>query len=168
MRRLLAFLIFAVIIFAVYLGFATLSRQEANSAVVYFYRHDKLYPAKRSIDEDPKELIALTELFDGPTAAEKKLNIQTMLPPQLDLQRMVFLENGVLELWLNEELLKISGGYNAINGMLKQIVFTATQIRGINSVSFRVNEITGNKLVIGGEGYIIDRPLDQAYFEGKY
>ena len=94
-----------------------------------------------------------------------------MLPPKLRLEGVQDLQggpDGTVVLIFNDELLKISGGHNAIDGVLRQIVFTATEIHGIKAVRFKVFGHESNTLVIGGEGYTVDRPLSRADFTGEY
>ncbi|MDR1997440.1 MAG: GerMN domain-containing protein [Candidatus Margulisbacteria bacterium] len=147
-----------------YLGMERLLYASENRARVYFYYNEHLRPIACQIDGNPLDT-TLRELLRGPDAAARAKNIQTMLPADLQiLDRRV--ENGVLILTFNDALLKLSGGHQAIDSALKQIVFTATQIKGIKAVSFRIQDFAGQTLVIGGEGYIIDRPLDRAYFKG--
>ena len=177
MFRLLSFSVVGVIILFVCLGFirllGLLEVEEAQNTVqVYFYRHEKLYPVKRPVPGGmAKETVALRELFTGPTLEEKSNLIQTMIPAGLKLHSVGYEpdktgDGRILILGFDEAFLKISGGHGSIDGTLKQIVFTVTQIKDIKAVSFRLQGSSANVLVIGGEGYIIDRPLDRDYFKG--
>jgi spore germination protein GerM len=145
-----------------FLGLERLLYVDENKTLVYFYYNEHLRPVECEISGNPLDT-ALSALLRGP--GKDRPNIQTMLPPGLQiLGRRI--EHGVLILTFNSELLKLSGGHQAIDAALKQIVFTATQIKGIKAVSFRIQDRAEKTLVIGGEGYIIDKPLDRAYFKG--
>ncbi|GBR75933.1 hypothetical protein NO2_0558 [Candidatus Termititenax persephonae] len=166
MRRLFFLLLVSLAIMGFYLGFGVLSGPD--TVTVYFYRYEKLQPVRRTRQNDlPKATVALTELLAGPTTEERSNRIQTMLPPQLQCKSWSK-ANDILILDFNQELLKISGGHNVIEGALKQIVFTATEIKGIKAVRFQVENQRGGTLVIGGEGYTIERPLGRDYFAGEY
>jgi len=165
LRFVLIIAVFLVSIIS-YLGLERLLYVDENKAQVYFYYNEHLRPLECAIDSGSSPLdTALRALLRGPDAEAKAKNIQTLLPPDLQITER-HLENGVLTLTLNDALLRMSGGSQNIHSALRQIVFTATQIKGIKSVSFRVQGFTGSALVIGGEGYIIDRPLDRNYFKG--
>ena len=168
MRTLWLILSAATLFIFVGLGLIFLSTPSEDKVTVYFYRYDKLYPVKRSLNsiKAPEEVAALGALFRGPTTEEKSNRMQTMVPPNLRPTGIEREENSVLLLVFDDDLLKISGGSNVINGALKQIVFTATEINGIKAVRFQVNSQGSETPVIGGEGYTIDRPLDRAYFKG--
>ena len=167
MRKLLLFLFLGIVIIFAYLGFNILTHEDA--VTIYFYRYDKLYPVKRSAQPDMQmktAVFALSALFEGPNTEERSNRIQTMIPSNIRCVVPSGEKNGVLVLVFNEALLNISGGHNVIEGMLKQVVFTVTEIQGINAVRFQVLNQENETLVIGGEGYTIDRPLDRAYFKG--
>jgi spore germination protein GerM len=170
MRRRLLILLVAVAAIFIYLGWFFLSPRSNNGAeiTVYFYRYEQLYAAKRVLPDNVFPIsAALQELFAGPNTEEKSNRVQTMIPTGLKW-RDFSVEKDVLVLNFNEPLLQISGGHNVIDGMLKQIVFTATEIKGIKAVRFQISGQPEQTLIIGGEGYTIDRPLDRNYFAGEH
>ncbi|GBR74675.1 hypothetical protein NO1_1809 [Candidatus Termititenax aidoneus] len=168
MRRLLILLIVGAAVL-IYLGlFFSRPQNSGTDITVYFYRYEQLYAAQRVLPDNVFPIsAALQELFAGPNTEEKSNRVQTMLPAGLKW-RDFSVEKDILVLNFNEPLLRISGGYNVIDGMLKQIVFTATEIKGIKAVRFQISGQPEQTLIIGGEGYTIDRPLDRNYFTGEH
>jgi spore germination protein GerM len=137
----------------------------APAVSVYFFYHERLYPVQRTLaaDEHPLKR-ALVELINGPRAEERKQGLQTLLPQGLAIKQMT-LADSKLTLYFSKEILAVSGGYETIEGMLKQIVYTATNIPGITSVTIRVVGHPNSALALGGEGYIISAPLARDYFK---
>ena len=139
--------------------------QPNNNLYVYFYYHDKFYPAKRNVSGLANRLdYILTELWKGPNASEKQRGIITLLPADLILLDHT-LSNGTLCLTFNDKLLKIAGGNAIVEGLLKQIVFTCTQFLNVQDVKFKVAGYQNNTLIIGGDGYTISAPLNREYFK---
>ncbi|MDR1453287.1 MAG: GerMN domain-containing protein [Candidatus Margulisbacteria bacterium] len=169
MRRLLLILLVSGAVIFTYLGLFFLSARGGGEKItVYFYRYEQLYAAGRVLPENVLPIsAALQALFAGPTTEEKSNRVQTMIPAELQW-RDFSIEKDILVLNLNEPLLRISGGYNVIDSMLKQIVFTATEIKGIKAVRFQISNQPEQTLIIGGEGYTIDRPLGRNYFAGEH
>ncbi|GBR77361.1 hypothetical protein RDn1_020 [Candidatus Termititenax dinenymphae] len=166
MKKLLLVLVVGIAVIFAFLGLEHL--QNSTDITIYFYRSEQLYPVRQArLNDLPPLEATLTALFNGPTTAEKSLRLQTLIPE--NIRPLNYSINGeVLTLVFAEDFLLLSGGHHVIDGMLQQIVFTVTEIKGIKSVRFQIENSRSNTLIIGGEGYTIDRPLSRVDFTGAY
>jgi spore germination protein GerM len=69
-------------------------------------------------------------------------------------------DGSILIINFNKGFLAYGGGSSRIQAAIAQIVYTMTEISPIRQVKFLI-EGSGDELVIGGEGYVIDRPLSR-------
>lgn len=97
-------------------------------------------------------------LFDGPDTALQKKGYYTALPPQLRLQSYA-LEGETVILKLNDGFDQMTGGSSQIRAAVAQLVYTVTAQKGIRKVLLTVAGREGQPLVIGGEGFVIDKAL---------
>jgi spore germination protein GerM len=171
LRRFFSLGILLVIFGAVLTGLFVIKdkniSQQKDTVNVYFYYQERIYPVARKVEsgENPIKL-ALIELLNGPTMEERTRGLQTLLPRQVQIKELA-LQDGILEIYFNEALLQISGGHSLIEGILSQVVYTATAFKEIKAVKFRIAGKPDGQLVLGGEGYIIDAPLTREYFMGR-
>lgn len=92
----------------------------------------------RTVSRDatsPDEL--LTQLFEGPNAAERSAGLTTALPPDIALASPIRLEAGVMRIDLDSDL--ASAG-SELPAAVAQIVFTASQLPGVERVQIWVND----------------------------
>lgn|GEM_PF-3540953 len=133
--------------------------QKEPAIKVYFLKEDKIFAVKRPLKgkEQPFKK-AFEELLAGPTQAETQQGITSYLP--LGLKLLGFWREGpVVILNFNRELENYGGGTSRLQGMIAQIVYTATEIPGIEKVWIWME---GEKeLILGGEGLVLDHPLSR-------
>jgi spore germination protein GerM len=164
MRRLLFLLIISLITGVIGSGFFIMNKKETNAVHVYFYYQDRLISVSRQVaPDDNKAKLAIIALLNGPHAEEQTRGLFSLLPKGLQVSE-INRQGKTLTVYFSKELLTVSGGYEQINGMIKQIVFTLTDLPGITSVGFRITGHPNAALALGGEGYIISAPLTRDSF----
>lgn len=133
---------------------------EERSQNIYFIKDGKARPAKRNIKEG-KDLLsqALNELVKGPTDAEYNAGYMTGLPEGCKVLA-IKIKGGTAEIIFNQKLENFRGGAGEVETMLAQIVYTAADIPGVNKVLIKIKG--RNEVVLGGEGFVIDRPLSRS------
>jgi spore germination protein GerM len=140
---------------------------QGNSVFVYLYFNDQLYPVRRPLPVGLDPLTqSLQELMNGVTEKEAKRGLVTQIPLGLTISS-VELHNGVAHIFFGPELLKISGGAAQIEGILSQVLYTATRFPQVKSIVIRITGKTQCALALGGEGYIIDGPMTKDYFKRR-
>ena len=97
----------------------------------------QLRTVQRETGGDPETL--LTELIGGPNSAEFQEGYRSSIPPTLVL-RSVRVDDGVAQVDVNDAMLDLSGG--DLTDAVAQIVFTASEIPGAESVLIRVDGAT--------------------------
>lgn len=169
MIRFLNFLIFTIVLALIIYGGIFISKNTGTADTgtkIYFFYRGNLHPVSRDFGQiSEQELLskALSDLWAGPNEKEKKQGIISLIPKDINIQELA-LTDGILKIKLNKLFLNLSGNAQ-IEGILKQIVFTMTQFSGIQAVDFNVEGNRGGTLIIGGEGYTINRPLNREYFK---
>ncbi len=136
-----------------------------TSIKVYFAYHEKMQPAARTAPAGTKALLkaALESLVAGPTASEKAAGLVTMVPAGTKL-RGVRLSGTVATVDFNAAFAS-GGGSLSMTDRLAQVVYTATQFPGVDSVSLQLD---GKDIkVLGGEGIIVDHPRTRRSCEGE-
>lgn len=114
-----------------------------------------LSPVARRVKGEVSVQQAMTELIKGPTAAEKRRGLLTAVPPGLRV-RSVTVKNRIAEIDFNEAIEQNAAG-SILIGRLDQIVFTATELGGVDSVIIKINGRQRQSL--GGDGLSIGGPL---------
>ena len=104
---------------------------------------------------------AIRALLEGPTADERAAGMVTNIP-----EGTIFLglsiEDGVATVDLSKEYASGGGSWSMIT-RLAEVVFTLTQFPTVDGVNFKLDgEPVG---VFGGEGFILDHPLDRREYE---
>jgi len=131
---------------------------------VYFFKGDQLKSVARVMpDEGSRLKFALEQLFLGPNSKEKEDGFFTQIPADLNYQD-IRLSPSLAVIVFDETFRMVSGGTAMINGMLAQIVYTATQFDTISYLNFEL-ENKQYPIIIGGEGIIIDQPLSRQDFK---
>lgn len=135
----------------------------ATSTVrVYFSRDEKMAAATRVVPRTAQlGAAAMKALLEGPTAEEKDVGMVSCVPEGTTFLGLD-IKNGVATVNLSQEY-GSGGGSLSMFTRLAQVVFTLTQFPSIDGVRFKLD----GKLVdtLGGEGIIIDEPLDRADYE---
>lgn len=172
LRQIFSFFGLFLVIVLVYYGLNVVQQKtpetaQGNNVFVYMYFNDHLYPVRRPIamDIDPLSQ-ALQELMKGLTDNEAKRGLVTQIPIGLTIHA-VELHDGVAHIFFGPELLKISGGAAQIEGILSQVVYTATRFPQVKAVVIRIKDKPQCALALGGEGYIIDGPITKDYFRRR-
>lgn len=96
-----------------------------------------LRTVQRNTDNDAQTL--LTELISGPNPAEFDAGLRTAIPQTLELHS-VRVDAGVVQVDLSDALFDLSGG--ELTQAVAQLVFTASEIPGAESVLIRVDGAT--------------------------
>ena len=126
--------------------------------LVYFsYAGDRALGVERTAEHPgPAYEVAITELLDGPTAAELETwpVLGTQIPDGTSLLSVTLLD-GVAWVDLSREF-ESGGGSWSVTARVAQIVYTLTQFEVVQGVRF---SIEGEHVrVFTGEGLILDRP----------
>jgi spore germination protein GerM len=124
---------------------------------VYFFQGEKIAAVERPLKPDAPALQqAMAQLLAGPLPAEKAQGLVTQIPAGARLlQARVKDETAILD--FNRRLEGYGGGTARLEGMINQIVFTATEVPGVTKAWIWVE---GEKeIILGGEGLVLDRPL---------
>lgn len=130
----------------------------AKGAVrVYFLKQEKLFPVERKIlAGETAEEAAIRGLLKGPARTEKEKGAISHVPAGTKM-KAVSKENGIAFVNFSKELEQYEGGAEETLSMVSQIVYTLTDIPGIKKVRILVDG--SSEVVLGGEGYVIDKPL---------
>lgn len=133
---------------------STTPTKERVPVVVYFSYKEKMQPVQRYAPAGTVGVLkaALTELFKGPTKAEKAAGLSSQIPSGTKLNSVAIRGNTAI--------VDISSKYASGGGSLSmmnrvaQVVYTSTQFKTVAAVEFRMN---GNPLkTLGGEGVVLD------------
>ncbi len=129
---------------------------------VYFTRGDKLGVSTRQIPATKAiATAAVRELLKGPNAGEKSYGLGTTVPDGTQL-RGVSVSNKVATVDLTGTF-ESGGGSLSMTMRLTQVVYTLTQFKTIESVRFSLD---GKPVsVFGGEGIMLDKPLNRLSYE---
>ncbi len=130
-------------------------------ASVYFLDGEHLSPAHRRVVPPGTAAGAVRALLTGPSAAERAAGRGTAIPPGTALRGLsVHAATATVDL---SGRFDDGGGSASLRARLAQVVFTVTQYPAIQRVSFALD---GKPVkVFGGEGLILDHPVNRADFE---
>jgi len=133
------------------------------SVKIYFFKDGKLAYVKRPIEKNAEPLsVAFTGLLKGPTQKEIRSGYFSEIPKNTKITEII--KNGTLiELTFSKELANYGGGSARVLGLVTQIVYTFTEIKGINKVKINIED--KDEVVLGGEGLVIDKPLGREDFK---
>lgn len=134
---------------------------------VYLTRGEKIGVAGREVDAaktiEGQALAAMQALVKGPTTAEKEWGLGTTIPDGTTVNG-VSIKNGTATVDMSSQF-QSGGGSLSMLLRVTQVVCTLTQFREVRNVAFALD---GKKVeAIGGEGVIVDPPVDRADFEGQ-
>lgn len=141
---------------------------DTTSVRVYLLRGEKIGVGGRQVDASSDDVAALAEaalneLMIGPTVEEREFGLASAIPTGT-MVNGVTIDNGVATVDLSQDF-QSGGGSLSMLLRVTQVVCTVTQFDEIESVAFA---ITGKKVdTIGGEGVVVDPPVNRADFEGQ-
>jgi len=126
---------------------------------VYFFKDSRLSAVSRTIPtiEDPL-MIAISALMEGPSASERAEGYTTEIPAGTQARR-VGREGNVAIIDFNSNLGRYEGGGARVRGLLAQIVYTASGVRGIKLALIKLQG--QDYFELGSEGYVVDHPLER-------
>lgn len=123
----------------------------------YFFQNEKLVPVeRRQVPDRPLLTQAIEALLAGPTDEEKRSGLTTALPAGVKL-RLAKADRSLAIVDLSRSLENYGGGSAKLEGLIAQLVYTATAVRGIDRAWIWVEG--EREVVLGGEGLVLDRPL---------
>lgn len=124
---------------------------------IYFLQGEKLIRVDRPLMNNQDPLAAAArELMRGPTAEEKAAGLFSEIPAKAKIQK-VGREDRTALVSFNPELEKYGGGSARVQGLIAQIVYTFTEVPGVEKVRILIGK--KGEVVLGGEGFVIDKPL---------
>jgi len=125
---------------------------------VYFFQDKELVPVQRelSTNENPV-VIAIDLLLKGPNEQEAANGLTTKIPAGTR-SKNVDVEGHTAIVDLNSTLVEFEGGTAEARGIVAQIVYTVTGVRGIKQV---ILKLQGSDQFVIGPGYVIDHPLER-------
>jgi spore germination protein GerM len=153
----LAWIVGAIVILVAL--FFILQVLQPSSLKVYFLRGEKLMAVNRSLPEgaDPL-LVAAHELTRGPNKAERAEGLFSEIPAKAHIIK-IEKRDQVAVVSFNKELKKYGGGSARVQGLIAQIVYTFTEIPGVEKVQILIENEP--EVILGGEGFLIDKPLSR-------
>ena len=139
-----------------------------RTARVFFVMVDeageiRLHGVQRTVSADAAPLTAtLRELLAGPTDAEQRLDLISLLPEDVELHR-VSVQDGTAIIDLGQGFRFSSLGQEALLGRLKQLVYSATDLPTVDAVQVLIDGT--NVDYLGPEGIYIGEPLTRDSLE---
>ena len=139
-----------------------------RTARVFFVMVDeggeiRLHGVQRTVSADAAPLTAtLRELLAGPTAAEQRLDLISLLPEDMELRR-VSVQDGTAIVDLGQGFRFSSLGQEALLGRLKQLVYSVTDLPTVDAVQVLIDGT--NVDYLGAEGIYIGEPLTRDSLE---
>lgn len=131
--------------------------KQPPKASIYFFKNNTFVPVARFIPKNANPLFFVTEeLLRGPSEKEREAGYFTEIPAGTKLRHIHRQKNTIMADF-SKELEEYGGGAAKVQGLLAQIVYTLTDISGAKNVQILVEGKT--EAALGGEGYIIDKPL---------
>lgn len=126
---------------------------------IFFSRQGRLLPVGTVVKAPVTVSDVLDALLAGPTNAETTAGVQSAISDQTSLLS-VHVRSGVA-------YVDLSAVFSAIGGKdqilaIAQVVFTATEVAGVQSVAF---SLAGNSVEVPtGDGTLVQRPVTRADF----
>jgi spore germination protein GerM len=146
----------AIVLIAVFV-WANWPLGKASTIKTYFYKEEKLFAVERKQNPGQSPLKqAIEELLAGPTQPEQNDGVSTMLPSGVRVIQTKT-DKSVAIVDLSRQLEDYGGGSTKVEGLVAQIVYTATEIPGIDKAWIWVEG--QHEVVLGGEGLVLDHPL---------
>jgi hypothetical protein len=141
---------------------------ETTQVLLYFNRGEYLGVAGRVMDVEKEPAnrvkVAMEALLEGPSANEIEWGLTGSCIPTGTIVNDVSLDGDVATVDLSKQF-ESGGGSLSMLLRVAQVVYTATQIDGVNTVAFKLDGVPVE--AIGGEGVIVSPPVSRADFEGQ-
>lgn len=150
-------LLLSAVLLGLFLGRALVPA--SNKINVYFLKDGSLSAVERVPGKRATFAVVSEALNNGPTTEEKAAGFYTEIPDGakiLSVQKKG--EMAVVD--FNSKLETYGGGATRIQALIGQIVYSFTEISGIEEVKITVNG--KDEVILGGEGYVIDKPLSRS------
>lgn len=145
----------------------TVEPAASERVTVYLTRGEEVGAASRMVADtgDPSTLAerAMNELVSGPTTQEAEFGLGTSIPKGTKVNA-VTVAGGMATVDLSPEF-QSGGGSSSMLLRVAQVVCTLTGFEGVDSVAFMIDGVRAT--AIGGEGVIVDPPVDRSDFEGQ-
>lgn len=141
---------------------------EDRTARVFFVLVDqngeiRLQGVQRTVDTDGPPLTSmLRELLAGPTTAEQRHDLISLLPDEVELHR-VSVHDGTAVIDLGQAFRFSSLGREGLLARLQQLVYSATEFPTVDAVQVLIDG--RNVDYLGPEGIYIGEPLTRASFD---
>lgn len=130
---------------------------------VYFLLGEKVQPVQRVVDAPAVGAGAIRALLAGPSSAERGAGLSSSVPSGTDLLGLT-IADGQATVDLSARYAS-GGGSLSMLTRLAQVVYTLTAFPSVDDVAFRLD---GEPVeVFGGEGVVLDGPVDRADFEDQ-
>lgn len=142
----------------------TTTPAEPLTVSAYFIRAERVATAHRSVEHTvATSKAAVEQLLAGPSDAEIAIGYSTSVPDGTTLNG-IRIDDGISTVDLSAEFASGGGSLSVVTRMA-QLVYTATQFPDVDGMLL---EIDGEPVTeLGGEGFVIDRPLTRADFEDQ-
>ena len=132
---------------------------QTTKVKVFFAKNGSVLPVSRDTSSSQlPENEALSQLLKGPSDQEKQEGFFTEIPKNTK-GTIISNKSGIITVNFSDELGQYGGGTARVQALLSQIVFTLTEIRGINKVKILVSGKEG--IALGSEGFAIEKPLSK-------
>lgn len=159
MRKAIYFLLLITAVAFLGIWAANNNGEQKSQVKVFFAKNGEVLPVLRSLSADQAaENGALLHLLNGPSEQEKADGFFTEIPKNTK-GSIISNENGIITVNFSKELGQYGGGTARVQTLLSQIVFTLTEVKGVNKVKILVSGKEG--IALGSEGFAIERPLSK-------
>ncbi|MFC1495996.1 GerMN domain-containing protein [Candidatus Margulisiibacteriota bacterium] len=130
----------------------------ASNVKVYFLKDEKLKSVKRKLNDNSPLLTIANSITTGPNRDEQVKGFYSEIPADTAILSVTRIKNIAL-VDFNQKLEGYGGGASRIQALIGQIVYSFTELPGIDKVKITVNG--EEEVVLGGEGFVIDKPLSR-------
>lgn len=130
----------------------------SKAVKIYFFDKDgnMIYVERERPTIEIPLVIAIDQLMAGPNDQESAKGITSEIP-QGTRARNVDIEGDTAIIDMNSTLHNYTGNATDVKRLLAQIVFTATDVKGVKQVILKLQG--SDQFTIGSENYLIDHPL---------
>ena len=162
-RKKMIAVVIVLIILAVILGFFISRIKQAPKPYtlkVYFLKDEKLAAVDRIGNQKIGPMVVVAQaLSKGPTETELKQGFYTEIPKGANILSVDKIGDMAI-IDFNSELENYGGGATRVQALVSQIVYSFTELANINEVKITVN--SKDEIILGGEGFVIDKPLSRS------
>jgi germination protein M len=159
--------LFVLLVFAGCAGCAGSAEKDdapKTRLLVYFVRGEDVGVAARDVSTSQGSLAAaMRALLAGPTEEELEAGLHSEIPDGTSLRSVSF-RGDLVTVDLSAEF-ESGGGSASMLARVAQVVYTSTQFVSVDRVRFRIEGEARD--AIGGEGVVVDPPVDRSDFEDQ-